>query len=827
MSDPHRQELVLIVLSLVFGWLVAVSLWQQSQNADILLAMMLLFLVAGGAHLYLNKSAPGRDPLLLPLTLILTIWGLLTINRVAPNFLWRQTAWVLTGFVALAFISATHDHLRWLRRYKYTWLLASILLLAATLIMGVNPTGANARRWLSVAGFFLQPSEVLRLLMIAFLAAFFSERTGLSLLVRTSNQKQTVAHGESIHNRAFMQLKTWSRTLSPLAPSVVMWLIGLALLATQQDLGSAALLLITYTFMIYLATGQTLLPLVGVILLLVAGVVGYQFSSLIALRINIWLNPWLDPQGSAFQVVQSLIAVASGHIFGQGPGQGRPIYVPAVHTDFPFAAISEEYGLLGALAVVLLLAILSLRAWRIARATRSSYIMLLAGGIAVLFSTQVFVIVGGNLSLLPLTGVTLPFVSYGGSSLLVSYIAVALLIRLSCDYRSDFQLPLAIRVSSARSRQSLSNNVLRVTATQHVISRRAAWITTALFVIIAVGEGYWSTWQSSSLVIREDNPRKVDAERAINRGAILARDAQVLASSISVPQHVAYAPPVYQRQYPHPEVEPIIGYYSLLHGVGGVESFSDVALRGHLSLADSFFHRVQTGISVTTTIDLRLQQKLAQTFHGISGAGIIMDWRTGEILALVSSPMYDANTLDVNWDALSTRSDAPLLNRATQGLYQPGTLLYWMYNPGASPDIVAGVQPVQWDSTDKYSLGKPLSFELENAFVAYPVTVTYSETIGQGTLRVTPLRIAITAAELERGNAVIPTVTLQAKQGAAAYKPRLPVTKVSTFAQISQVRRVGWYVSITAQYVTVLALELPNASAIEPMEIGQRLLSEP
>lgn len=804
MSISSRTETVLLIPGLLFGWTVTLSLWLQAGSIQVVATMSLLTIVAVGGHIWLNKVAPNRDALLLPIALFLTAWGLLNIARVAPNFLARQLTWLVVGMLALCGIAASTDRLRWLRRFKYTWLLASIGLVAATLLLGVNPAGEGARRWLSVGGLFLQPSEVLRLLMVAFLAAFYSERTGLSQLTRRVGDRTALIPV----TKQFSFLRTRFSSLIPFAPSFVMWLIAISIQSTQQDIGASVLLLVTFAFMLYLATGEPFLPLLGVVLMVVAIAIGYRFSPLITLRINIWLNPWLDPQGSSFQIVQSLITVASGGLIGQGTGQGRPIYVPAVHTDFPFAAITEEYGFIGAIALLTLFSILVIRAWRIMRGTQSAYVMLLAGGLAVLIATQVFVIVAGNLGLIPLTGVTVPFISYGGSSLLVSFISIGLLVRMSSD-NVHTDTDIKSLAGNAVTSKTSSDLVLRATSKQREATRYTVGILLALMLSAAVVLTWWSLIHASDLTARDDNPRKTDVERAIIRGNIVSRDGTILAYSQPVSTTGEYSPPVFERMYPYLFAAPVVGYYSLWHGVGGSEAVADKQLRGVSTLTDQLLHRSPVGQPYTTTIDIALQRKLSAIMSGTVGAAINMDWHSGAVLALYSTPSYDPATLDHDWDVLRTRDDAPLLNRVTHGLYQPGGLLAWLYTTKLNQNRQTSGADA-WDSTDRFELGKPVSFEFDNAAVPYPVTGSYSETIGQGTLRVTPLRIAVSAASLAANHGVTPHLTLY-----EAESPRQPgdtlLAQYIGSAQSSAGRYVGWYVAIDENTVTVIALESPSA----------------
>lgn len=811
-SNPRRLEGVALTLALAFHATGALSLLALGYAPDVILPATFTLIVCGlGARAWLNRVTPARDPLLLPAALLLVGWGLLVIGRVAPNFLGRQTAWLAIAVMAMLAVASRGDNLRWLRRFKYTWLTLGLALLASTLFLGVNPAGEGARLWLSLAGLFVQPSEILRLLMVAFLAAFFSERAFAAPF--------RIGPARASDQIAALRM-AWA------APSVVVWLIAIALLGTQQDLGAAALLLITFASMLYLATGRAILPALGMVALLLAGVAGYALSARVAQRVDIWLNPWADPQNRSFQIAQSLIAVASGSVSGAGIGQGRPDYVPAVHTDFPFAAIGEEMGLLGAIGLFLVFGVLILRGWRVAQQAGTSYAMLLAGGLSASLMAQMFVIIGGNLGLVPLTGVTLPFISYGGSSLLVSFISVGLLIRLSHDQRTE-----------QPARFAPGGDAFHPLPAQRLATRRAMRLSAALIAALSVAAGYWGVARSSELTARSDNPRLVDAERAIRRGPVLARDGTALARSEPIQrggadrirQSGSSAP--FARRYPHPETAPAVGYASWRHGTGGIETYADATLRGALTPLDRLLHRPQIGAAFTTTLDIALQQRLHRALAGSTGGGIILDWRTGDVLALSSAPSFDPNRLDEDWDILRADARAPLLNRATQGLYQPGPLLQWLYcldagrrdcdsqTPGVSPDAEHRARTT-WDTGDRFNLGRPVPFELDNAWTPYPATATYSETIGQGTLRVTPLRVAVTVAGLMAGRPVTPTLQpgprplsdteRTAPLALAAGRP------VIHFAQAGRAQYVGWLIlpmrAADADAILVIALEQSNTS---------------
>jgi cell division protein FtsW (lipid II flippase) len=363
----------------------------------------------------LQRWRPGHDRLLLPLTGMLCGLGLAEVARLAPpNFLTRQMAWLGLSTLALLAVALVPRDLRWLRRYRYTWLLVGLALLGTTLVLGVNPSGIGQRLWLGIGEIiYFQPSELLKLLLLVFLASYLEYRREPLLEVRAHVGRWWVPHP------------------AYLGPMLLMWGFSMILLLWQRDLGAALLFFGVFLAMLYVATGQGRYVLTGLGLLLVGSLAGYRLFDHVALRIDIWWNPWAEAAGRAFQIVQSLLAFASGGVLGQGLDQGLPTAIPVVHTDFVFAAIGEEYGLVGALAVIACFALLIGRAFHIALRASRPFDQLLAAGIGALLGLQSLAIMAGTLKLMPLTGVTLPFVSYGGSSLLTSMIMIGLLLHIS------------------------------------------------------------------------------------------------------------------------------------------------------------------------------------------------------------------------------------------------------------------------------------------------------------------------------------------------------------------------------------------------------------
>ncbi len=413
---PRRYERLLLLIAGLFVGLSALTLslvetgrvsWAYIQPVVVWLVVILL------AWWVINLRKLQHDPFLLPVFALLTGWGLVLQARLAPDFVERQTLWLALGGSVMTAVTVLPRSLRWLRRYRYTLLLTGLALLGATLLFGVNPSGFGLALWLPapfVGGVYFQPSELLKLLLVLFFASYFAERGEL--------------------------LQTGPGRFVPLpylAPLLLMWGFGMILLVWQQDLGAATLFFSLFVGLLYLATGKKRYLLLGGALLLVASLIGYLVFSVVALRVDTWWNPWPEADNRAYQIVQSLYALGAGGVAGQGVGQGLPTLVPVVHSDFVLAAIAEEWGLIGVLAVALGLAVWVQRGFYIALRAADTFHLYLAAGLALLLGAQTLLIMGGVTRLLPLTGVTLPFLSYGGSSLFVVCVMTGLLLYLSAE----------------------------------------------------------------------------------------------------------------------------------------------------------------------------------------------------------------------------------------------------------------------------------------------------------------------------------------------------------------------------------------------------------
>jgi cell division protein FtsW (lipid II flippase) len=590
--------------------------WQQWLGFGVWLIGFLLL------HRIVTRYLPDRDPYLLPIIALLTAWGLLTIYRLDYHFGYRQTIWLAVGITISIVIIRLKDVLNFIRRYKYIWLMSGLFLTLLTFFIGVYPSGSGPALWLNFLGVFVQPSELLKILLVIFLAAYLADnlRIGFSL----------------------MQLLT---------PTLILIGIAFLILVAQHDLGTASLFIAIYSVTVYLALGKRRLLLLSFIAVLIALIAGYAVYDVIQIRIEAWLNPWLDANGRSFQIVQSLIAVANGGIFGRGIGLGSPGVVPVAQSDFIFPAIFEESGLVGAAGVILLFAFFMARAFSISLRSPNQFQRFLAAGLTTAITVQAILIIGGSIRMLPLTGVTLPFISYGGSSLVTSFISISLLLIIS--NRSELH-PAALERGQPY--------------------RMVGAIFLASFAGLLIMSLWWSVFRSNSLLARNDNPRRFISDNYVPRGSIYDQNNQLLASTTGNIGN-------YSLTLTYPRLSSVIGYSNPNYGQAGLEASQDSLLRG--ITRDNFwqvfytrllFGQYPPGNDLRTSINLDIQQIADRQLEENSGSILVLNANSGEILAIATSPTFDANILSDKMENWKIDPNFPLLNRATQGAYPPGSI---------------------------------------------------------------------------------------------------------------------------------------------------------
>jgi cell division protein FtsW (lipid II flippase) len=367
------------------------------------------------AHVVARIALPHADPYLLPLAGLLTAIGVTMIYRIEPDRAFRQGLWIVVGVAAFAaVVLVVRDHRR-LDGVKYILGLTAIGLLILPALPGLGRTINGATLWVGVGDLVFQPSEFAKVLLVVFLAGYLRD------------------------NRELLSGTGRLGLPSPkhLGPLLLIWGGAMLVLFQTNDLGGALLLFSIFIAMLYMATGRVSYVAVGLGLFALGAFALYQVVPHVEERVGGWLEPWSDPQNDTYQLVQSLYAISSGGLFGQGLGRGVLLtpegnsYIPFLETDFIYSAIAQELGLAGAAAVVLLYLIFVYRGFTIALRAADGFSKLLAAGLTATLAIQAFIIVGGVTGLIPLTGITLPFVSYGGSSIVANFILLALLLLVS------------------------------------------------------------------------------------------------------------------------------------------------------------------------------------------------------------------------------------------------------------------------------------------------------------------------------------------------------------------------------------------------------------
>jgi cell division protein FtsW (lipid II flippase) len=458
---PRWRELRLLLVvgvALVVGW-ISLESFRSGQIGPGDMSLLTIYLVALGViHVSFVITGRRMDEILFPTAALLAGISLLLMNRLPQDLVVQSVAgvelplgslqlvWILLGFTLLALTAVLVRSDGWLRRYKYTWAAAGIALLL--LVFAFGSVVGGARLTLHIGPFAGQPSELLKVILVVFLAAYLAENR--ALLATSSTRVGT-------------RLGTFNLPPLPyLLPMLAMWGLALAIVIVQRDLGAALLYFLVFLGLLYVATRRIAYVLFGIALFLAGGALLYVLFTHVQDRINIWIDPFADAQGAGYQVIRAMYAYGRGGILGTGLGAGLPSVgdvpsIPAIHTDFVFAALAEELGMLGALAILGLYLVIAERGFRIAAAATDDFRALLATGLTLVIVVQAAIITGGNLRVLPLTGVTLPFISYGGSSLLVNGAVIGLLLALS-DRGAEHKAPDA-RVNVVQRAAQRARNV--------------------------------------------------------------------------------------------------------------------------------------------------------------------------------------------------------------------------------------------------------------------------------------------------------------------------------------------------------------------------------
>lgn len=614
------------------------------ENLGVPVGIFIAFLIA---HLAIRKLAPGADPALLPLSFALSGIGIAFVTRLAPELAMRQVMWLFFGVVCMLLVLIFLKNLDRIANYKYTLMIVCFLLLLSPLLPVVGQEIYGSRIWLNIAGISFQPGEIAKILIVLFLAGYLAQnREMLSIFT---------------HRIGPFKIPD----LATLVPLLVMWVISLLIVIFEKDLGSALVVFFVFITMLYVATGKKTYLIIGFVLIAIGGVAAFLLFDHVQIRVDTWLDPFKDATGDGYQLVQAIFSIADGGLFGVGIGNGMSDQIPIVESDFIFAAIAEETGLLGAAGLLLLYLCFAIRGLVTAARAKSDVSSFIAVGLTASIILQAFIIVGGVARLIPLTGLTLPFVSQGGSSLLASFIAIGFLLR--CGDQSTGLGTEMISGTGTLSSESVLGRVSlgkRLTKTMIAFSVLFALLVANLTLIMVV--------QANDYKNMPSNNHTLAREARTERGTISTYDNVVLAQSVLQDDGT------YKRVYPSGTLAAhVVGYASEAYGTAGIEASYNDTLKGQRNYA-SWVDVVNAatdagtpGNDVKLTINSTIQQAAEQALDGFNGACVVIDPETGAVLALASSPSYSASDIE---SILSSGSDSSALyNRATQALYSPGS----------------------------------------------------------------------------------------------------------------------------------------------------------
>lgn len=443
-SERRTTELGLLVLAgvAIAGAYVLASLGSSAQLpvnlVPFLVIVLALFL---GAHLALRRLAPDADPILLPIAALLNGLGYVVIAGLDQDLAGLQSLWTGVGVAAFVATLIVVRRVRDLERYRYTFLFVGLALLVLPFVPGIGQEQFGARIWVQAGPASFQPGEVTKLVLAVFFAAYLVDKREL--------------------------LRTGSRRLGPiqlpdpkyLGPVMLAWGVSLVVMIAQKDLGTSLLFFGLFVVLLWVATERPAWLAVGVVLFAVGAFFSFQQFAHVQQRVDIWLDPWQDPSGDGYQIVQAAFAMAFGGLTGTGLGLGGQVRIPLAESDMIFASIGEQLGLAGSTLVLVAFVLMVGTGLRIALRTTQPFEKLLAVGLTTLLGLQAFIIIGGVTRLLPLTGITLPFVSYGGSSLVANYVLVALLLRIS-DESARRPAPTPVVTGAAGASEALDRGQL-------------------------------------------------------------------------------------------------------------------------------------------------------------------------------------------------------------------------------------------------------------------------------------------------------------------------------------------------------------------------------
>ncbi len=575
---------------------------------------------------------------------MLIVISMIVLTRISFNQAFRQFVFLAAGSVVMGIIPLFLQKGSVFRRFSALYCVVGIVLLG--LVVAIGSTEYGAKLNLSIGGISFQPSEFVKIIFVFFIASMLYKDNSIKRVLLTS----------------------------------VLSAIFVLLLVVSRDLGGALLYFTAYLMMIYVATRKKLYLIGGTVAMACAAVAGYFLFSHVQTRVYAWLNPLGDINDRGYQICQSLFGIGTGGWFGFGIGEGLPSKIPVVEKDFIFAAISEEFGAFFAIGLILLCLSCFMMIMNVAMQMKDRFYKLVALGLGTLYATQVILTIGGVIKFIPSTGVTLPLVSYGGSSLLATLMMFGIVQGLYMRKEAAVNV-VAVEADDDTKPENIKNTDKEYSLVFYIFG--------IIFLAMIGYFIYFMVFESEEFINNDYNKLQTLFEEDVTRGDIITSDGYVIAETIEDEDGQEV------RSYPYKEMFAHVSGYAGSSKMGLEKQFNFELLRSHAFITEQLMCELtgekKPGDNVITTIRYDLQSVAYEALGDYDGAVIVMEPSTGKILAMVSKPDYNPNTVTKDWEELQKGS--ALYNRTTQGKYTPGstfkiltTLAYIRSNPTAYAD---------------------------------------------------------------------------------------------------------------------------------------------
>lgn len=608
-------------------------------------SMQLLYLYAGEVLLFAlvliayRLIYPRLSKLLIRNMLMLLAVSFIMLARLSVDMAIKQVIIVGCSFAVCLFIPMITRYITFIKKLGWLFGIAGVILLAIVLLAGTTNFGAT--NWLNVFGFSFQPSEIVKVMFVLSTASLLRDKAGFKRIC----------------------------LVSLLAAAHVL------ILVLQKDLGGALIFFFAYIYILYAATAQPLLFLGGLLAGSGAAYVAYQLFSHVRVRVMAWYNPFAYIDNEGYQIAQSLFAIGCGGWLGMGINRGKPTEIPVVESDFIFSALSEEFGGLFVVCIILIYLSCFIVFMDLALKQEEAEWRLAVSGFAVMFLFQIFLSVGGVIKFIPSTGVTLPLISQGGSS---AFATIVMFMIIQGIYMKDAKKANEETLADKTAQNAVFGSPgkgadIRAMKKYKRPIYNMSFVFLGLFVIMLGYYSYFLVIKSREIINNPYNRRQEILAGRIIRGQILSADKKVLARTLVDEEGNE------SREYPYGEIfAHLVGRTN--RGISGLEQSQNIyLLTSNINSFKQMYLDLQgeksPGDNIITTVDTGLQQLAYDALGGNRGAVVVMEPASGRILAMVSKPSYDPNKINEMWDELvnDENKQSPLINRATQGLYPPGS----------------------------------------------------------------------------------------------------------------------------------------------------------